>query len=102
MTQRTGQHLNKHIYYKAHINNDAVMQVGKTRMQLFKANAGRGQNTSKTKSQQKQCKKCYDRPIINYSQALSISLLVGHGATSFTQRKARKNPLKDKGVDGTS
>ena len=39
--------------------------------------------------------------IIYYSQALSISLLVGHGATTFIQRKARKNPLKDKGVDGT-
>ena len=36
-----------------------------------------------------------------YQCTLNDSSTYGHGATSFTQRKARKNPLKDKGVDGT-
>ena len=84
-------HLNKHIYYKAHVNNDAVMQVGKTRMQLFKANAGRGQNTSKAKS--------YHRLFIMYTYRQFY--LTGHGATTFIQRKAKKRPHQRRGVDWT-
>ena len=41
-----------------------------------KSNAG---NTSKTKN--------YNRSIIIYTHALNISLLAGHGATIFIQRK---------------
>ena len=55
-------------------------------------NCGTGQDASKAKR--------YNH--LFYQCTLNDSSTYGHGATSFTQRKARKNPLKDKRVDWTS